>query len=269
MSWDWTAKSTSESIQRNIQKKIRDRAILIFHDSDTQPGASAGSPEKMVTALPGIIAHIRERGYEITPLGNGATRGKNPFSFLLFLFWRYWDRLFRMALKIRDVNDENGNPSLFRVVERRHFGPSLCLPDGEILHPKEKICELHVNNDYLYTILQGETNPGKIGIRLARELRRCLPILAKHISKDPVLSTTQFIVGITALHRATFSAGFTSVDIPTGRLLKIISWYQKLVLKAYHPSEKERFYGKGDLTPKMVIMSKKVLFRRYLINHRD
>ena len=68
MSWDWSKRVTPEIIIKKIKQNIVDGSILIFHDSDTEPGASAGSPEKMLCALPEIINEVKQRGYKISPL---------------------------------------------------------------------------------------------------------------------------------------------------------------------------------------------------------
>ncbi len=263
MSWDWGRRATTENIADKIRKKIFDGSILIFHDSDTAPGASAGSPEKMISALPGIINELKARGYKITLLGElGNSRGSQAREWLLKL-WRAWERVFRLALRISDVTDDLGRPTIFRTSARRYFGPRVQLPGGEVLLPGKKVCDLHINNDYLVGCLEGETSPGKIGVRLAGELRRSLPLLAAHVSRDPVLRDTDFLVGITLLHRGSVTAGFTPADIPSPMVRRLVSLYQRVVLNIYHPSAGARLYGKGDLTPKIVVMSKAALLSKY------
>jgi len=185
-----------------------------------------------------------------------------PGQWMLKL-WRWWDGIFRMAMKIRDVTDDQGNPTIFRISVRRYHGPGVHLHGGETLTPGEKICEVHINNEYMAKILKGEASPGRIGPRVAGELRRALSALAGHISRDPVLAETNFLVGITLLHRGTAAAGFTPVEIPNTLVKKVICLYQGLVLNIYHPSGKRRFSGKGDMSPKIVVMSKSHLLSKY------
>ncbi len=68
MSWDWTKKATPESIVKNTIRRLAEGAILVFHDSDTTPFAAAGSPDKVVAALPAIIEELKLRGLTIAPL---------------------------------------------------------------------------------------------------------------------------------------------------------------------------------------------------------
>ncbi|MCL6478711.1 MAG: polysaccharide deacetylase family protein [Peptococcaceae bacterium] len=283
MSWDWTGSITPESIKRRVQKKITNGSILVFHDSDTEPGASGGSTEKMLSALPGIIDELKQQGYNIIPLGKyinwghsclqrntQTSAGVSPFlncshrQGLLPGLWRWWDKMFRLALKIKDITADDGSPTIFRASLRRYTGVPVELPGGETIYPGEKICELHINNDYMAEYLKGETDPGRLGIRIVRELRRSLPALAAHISRDPMYSDVKSVVGITILHRATAAMGFTAVEIPSPLIKKVISSYQSMILNLYHPSGKDRLAGKGDLSPKIVAISKSILITRYL-----
>ena len=68
MSWDWTKKATPESIIKRTLRRLTDGAILVFHDSDTTPGAAAGSPDKMVAALSVIIEALKSKGMSAVPL---------------------------------------------------------------------------------------------------------------------------------------------------------------------------------------------------------
>lgn len=66
MSWDWSQKVTPDIILKRIKLNMFDGSILIFHDSDTAPGSSAGAPEKMLRALPEVIYELKQRGYKTT-----------------------------------------------------------------------------------------------------------------------------------------------------------------------------------------------------------
>ncbi|MFZ5631893.1 MAG: polysaccharide deacetylase family protein [Bacillota bacterium] len=288
MSWDWAGSITPENIEKRVRKRLADGSILVFHDSDTAPGASGGCTEKMLSALPGVIDELKERGYDIMPLGNSIKKppcGRQNSEFRIqnpeckgipllrcclrgsrFLpgLWRVWDRMFRLALNIKDVTADDGSPTIFRTSVRRYTGAPVALPGGETLHPGEKICELHVNNDYMAEYLAGETGPGRLGIRIVRELRRSLPALAAHIAGDPRYMDIKSVVGITLLHRATAAMGFTAVEISSPLIRKMISFYQGLILNLYHPSGKDRLSGKGDMNPKIVAISKSMLLSKYL-----
>jgi len=262
MSWDWSKKITPEIILKKVKKNLIHGSILILHDSDTEPGASAGSPEKMIHALPEIINELKERGYIISPLKEFLSNSR-PVTHFLMILWQHWEKIFGLAFGLKDVADIHGCPTIFRASVGRYLGPRVILPCGKTLSRGEKVFGLHLNNEYLLKILRGETRPETIGIKMVQELRRSLPALARHISRIPRCEDVDCLVAITMLHRGSHAMGFTPVEINCSIIKKIITLYQTILLNFYHPSAK-RVYGKGDLSPKIIVMSKWVLFSRYL-----
>ncbi|MFZ5651485.1 MAG: polysaccharide deacetylase family protein [Bacillota bacterium] len=263
MSWDWGRGTTPENILKKVKNNVIDGSILIFHDSDTAPGAFAGSPGKMILALPEIISELKKRGYQITPLkeflhSRRVSTGQFPKR-----IWSKWEKLFSLLFRIKEVTAPDGSPTIFRTSVRRYPGPPVEMPCGGVLKTGEKVCEIHLNNDYIMEHLKGQTDAAIIGIRVVREMRRSLPALALHIKTDPGLSGVDFLAGVTILHRGAVSFGFITVDLQSPLIKKAVGAYQRLVLKLYHPSG-ERPAGQGDLTPKIIVMSKQTLFLKYL-----
>lgn len=265
VSWDWTKGITSEKLINKVKKKVSDGSILIFHDSDTAPGASSGSPEKMISALPEIINILKNRDYKIISLRESLEH-RTPFTAdnLLNCLWQTWDNFFRQTFNITDVTTAEGNPTIFRTSIRRYLGPSVNIASTEMLSYGEKVCELHINNEFLMNYLDGENRTEKIAIKIVRELHRSLPVLAAHIQKDHRFIDTRFLVGITILHRGSSMMGFTPLEIPSHLVKKIISIYQGMILKLYHPSGRNRVFGKGNISAKIVVMSKSTLCSKYL-----
>lgn len=263
MSWDWGKGVTPEKILKKIKNNVAEGSILIFHDSDTEPGAYTGSPDKMIRALPEIISELKKRGYKITPLKETLQNQGTITYIILQTIWRKWEVIFRFLFRIRNVTNTDGSPTFFRISIRRYQGPTVELPCGGVLRSGEKVCDLHLNNDYMLESLKGETDTARIGIKVVREMRKSLPALAHHISTDPRLRGLDYIMGVSILYRGSVSMGFTPVDIHSTYIKKAVEIYQKLVLKFYHP------YGKhlpehGNLSPKIIIMSKKTLFSKHL-----
>lgn len=264
ISWDWTKGTTPEKLITKVQKKVKDGSILIFHDSDTVPGASSRSPEKMISALPEIINILKTRGYKIITLSETLWHRTPSTGKLLNCLWQTWDNFFRLTFNIIDVTTTDGNPTIFRTSVRRYLGPSVNMGSKEVLSYGEKVCELHINNEFIMNYLDGESRTEKIAIKIVRELRRSLPVLAAHIRKDPRFMDTRFLVGITILHRGSSMMGFTPMEIPSPLVEKIISFYQGMILKLCHPSGKDRTFGKGNISAKIVVMSKSTLCSKYL-----
>lgn len=261
MSWDWGKGGSPERIAHKVLSRLRNGAILVFHDSDTIVGAARGAPEKMLESLPRIICAIQQKGLQITPL-----REMLPLQPLLkrciIRLWSWWDSLILRLARVEQVT-VNGRPTLFRVALRKYIGPKIEMPCGTRLQQGNKICEIHINNDMLADILAGETKPEKIAVRMVRELRCSLPALANFIVGDPRFKDIQVLAGITMLHRATEKMGFVAADIPSNALKRVISIYQTAVLRVYHPAGKNRLTGQqGRLEPKIVAMSKTCLLER-------
>lgn len=264
MSWDWAKGSTPEAIIKKVKKKISDGSILVFHDSDTQPWASAGSPRNMLNALPDILEEIKKRGYRTAPLKEFTHSRKSYFYRMLLIWWRAWDYLIRMALRIENVTGADQSPTIFRLAARRYPGPSAELPCGGLLRHGEKVCEIHLNNHFIRKLLKGEARAAATGVKIAGELKRSLPALAGQISRDPRFSETEYIIGVSLLHRGASAIGFKTLEIPSPALRRVISTYQELILKIYHPAGSGRLSARGSLEPKILVMRKSTLFEKYL-----
>ncbi len=261
MSWDWSKGCTPDKIANFVLRRIREGAILVFHDSDTVPGAAPGAPEKMLNSLPGIINEIQLKGLRITPL-NELVQTKPPGKRLLIGLWGFWDSIVLRLAGVEQVTS-NGHPTLFRLAVRKYTGPEIKMPCGTYLQRGKRICEIHLNNDIVAELLAGETKPEKIAVRIVRELRRSLPALAKFVCEEPKYKDIQVLAGVTMLHRATEKMGFVTADINSGLMKRIISLYQSLILWIYHPAGKERFAGQeGRLEPKIVAISKECLIQK-------
>lgn len=262
MSWDWGKNCTPESITKKVLSRVTDGCILVFHDSDTAPGAAGGAPEKMLAALPGIIEGLRQKGLKITAV-NEMSPPPPAYKRAIIKLWGCWDGILLRLLGVEQVTLE-GAPTLFRVALRKYVGPEIKLPCGTHLQRGNRICEIHINNEMLVEMLEGETSPDKIALRIVRELRRSLPALARHISTSRRFSEIQVLAGITLLHRPTIKMGFMASDIPSPLLRRIISFYQGILLSVYHPAGRKRLAGREKrLDPKIVAISKTNLVNKY------
>ncbi|MBE3587777.1 MAG: polysaccharide deacetylase family protein [Thermoanaerobacteraceae bacterium] len=263
MSWDWGRRATPASIARQVLSRVRDGAILVFHDSDDTPGAAPGSPEKMLQALPLILKELPQRGLTITPLAELEARPEKPRPHWLKRFWQKIDLLIVRLLRVADI-PMNGRPTLFRLAKRRYHGKPLVLDDGTVLRPRDPIGELHLNNEVLKEITGQGKDPERIALLTIKELRRSLPALAQWINNSPRLKNIRAVVGLTMLHAGVKRLGFSIFD-PPGTIKRLAAWYQSWLLSLYHPEGKKRLAGhRGKLSPKLVIMGREELLRRYL-----
>jgi hypothetical protein len=263
MSWDWGRRSTPESIAQRVLSRVKDGAILVFHDSDDVPFAAPGAPGKMLSALPAILAELKERNLEITPLKElfcAAVPGKSLFAKL----WQQWEKLLLFLFRIEDVFD-GGKPTLFRVALRKYRGKTLTLPDGTVLRRGDLIGELHMHNEMLQEMSAGAGNdPAQLVFAAKKATLHSLAALAKRLAENPRYQNVQAVAGVSILHRGSQSAGFSAFAVPplTARL---VGWYESLLLMIFHPAGKARVSRhRKKLTPRLLVMSKEELFRRYL-----
>lgn len=171
MSWDWIKQATPESITRKVLGRIMDGAILIFHDSDSTPGAAKGGPDRVVAALPVILDELKLRGLEVTPLEE-IIKSKTRRVALKKSVQRLWglvERVIRRFAGIRDLGD--GRSSIWRIALRRYRGKDWPMPDGSVLRAGENYVELHVNNDRLLSLIDENTSVERMAIIVMREVR--------------------------------------------------------------------------------------------------
>lgn len=263
MSWDWSKGATAEEITRRSLAGIKDGTILVLHDSDRVTGAAPGSPLRMLEALPEIVKGIRDRGFNIVPLNkiiNNNTRA--PKNFIRSV-WSCWDGLIRLLFNIKDI-EFNGGPTMFRAAPRKYPGPAIILGCGSKIKKGDRVCEIHLNNDYIKNHLcSGESDINKISLKLVMELKQSLPALAHHLITNPKYENARAAYAITMLHRGSKAMGFASIDIPQPLLRRLIALYQGLILVLYHPQGKRRLAHREKLVPKVIAISKEDLLTRY------
>lgn len=262
LSWDWSRRSTPESIARKVLSRVHDGSILVFHDSDDTPGASQGASAKMLLALPIILAELKKRGFKVTPLAE-----LNPPK------ESWWQRLgqkldftITRLLKFQHLYHQDGRPTLLSIRLRCYRGKPLVLSDGTLLQPGDAIGEIHFNNRVLKGIIRDKKDlaqTGFIGLSVLKELKQSLTVLARWVSTRKGESP-KAIMGLTVLHRGAERLGFTVCD-PPPLLKKLARWYQGWLLALYHPHGLLRVKRyRQKIAPKIVAMGTEELLRRYL-----
>lgn len=262
MSWDWIKKATPESITHKVLSRIKDGAILVFHDSDTTIGAAKGGPERVVKALPMILDGIKQRGLQITPLGEIINPPKTRASFKKYLRW-LWARfewLIRKAAGIKELSD--GKTCIWRVALRRYRGKEWPMPDGTTLRSGDYYMELHANNDRLMELINANTSVERMGIITMREIRNGMPAVTELLQNEKY-NKVKILLGITLLHKATERLGFQLYDMRPGFMRRLVCLYEKWLLWVFHPGGGKRLKAFQNVFPKYVVMTRKELFERY------
>ncbi len=264
MSWDWYAKFNSPRIVELVTRKVKSGSIIVFHDRSTGPGAAAEGPRRMIEALPQILQHLKTQGLQPVTLEELLQHREVGFvkKFLQHL-WQIWERCFDRLAGLKPMRE--GDNQLFRLAIRNYRGDEMRLSDGTLLTSGDKVVELHLNNELLQRMTSTARSLESVGIRLLRETRHALPLLAKLISSDPHYQEIKALVGITIIHRGTKQLGFSVYDLPP-LLGSLVTWYQRWLMFLLHPgglSHLRRQWHK--LVPKKVVISKNELLQRYLL----
>ncbi|MCL6638327.1 MAG: polysaccharide deacetylase family protein [Firmicutes bacterium] len=263
MSWDWIKKATPEGIARKVLNRLRDGAILVFHDGDSTPGAARGAPARVVEALPRILEGVKERGLTVVPLSE-ITAPKKRKRLLQKFLRRGWSRLERVIRAAGGIADLPGDKtSILRVALRTYRGKDWPLPGGFILTRGDRYVELHLNNERLASMLDENTSTERMGLIALREARKSFPALVKMLREDRRYRDVKAVFAITLLHRALERLGFTSYGM-RGILRPLAALYEKWLLGLYHPAGFESLKNYREKPePRYVIMTVHELFSRY------
>lgn len=264
MSWDWIKKATPESITRKVLGRIKDGAILVFHDSDSTPGAAEGGPARVVAALPVILEGLKQKGLQVVPLEDIIKKRNRRVTFKRCIqgLWSLIEPVIRRLAGIRDLGD--GKTSIWRVALRRYRGRDWPMPDGSVLRPGDHYLELHINNDRLLNLIDENTSVERMALIAMREVRNGLPAVAGLLNSDERFGKVKVIFGITLLHRGSGRIGFTVYDMKPGLFSRLTGWYERWLLALFHPGGLRSLKAyRDELTPKYVVMTRQELMRRY------
>jgi len=258
MSWDWTKLATASSITNRVLSRIKNGSVLIFHDSDKTPGSAPNSPEVVLKILPKVIREIKNRGLQATALSELIPE-KKKLSCALF---EKWDHAALYLMGVKDLFDK-GRPTVFRVALCKFKGKQLSLPDGTVIKKGNLVVDLHLNNSFFKRF--GEKNElSMLGLLAKNKIQQDLPAVARWIAANPRGDEIKAITGTTIISRGSQHVGFHSFDLPPLNSF-LIRLYESMLLAMFHPTGYRRIIRhRKKLIPKLLVMSKKELFRRYL-----
>lgn len=183
----------------------------------------------------------------------------------VYRLWQGWEKLFRVLAGVQPIC-EHDKPLLFFIAKRTYLGRPFLADDVRVL-PFQKVVELHMNNDLLKQVLRTETTLVGVAIRLIREARETLPILAELLS-TPEFDDVEVLYGVTFIHRGIQKLGFHTAEIRNRFIRYVSTWYLLHVFNMVNPDAKavlgrhhQGFY------PKMVAITKAELVARYRVQH--
>lgn len=261
MSQDWSPLTSKTTVMNIVIRKIKSGSVVVFHDRCTKPGADEHGPAKMLGALPVILDQLKQQNLQPVNVEELFIYNHVGLSKkILRQLWQVWEFTFAKLARLKPVGSNN----LFRLAVRKHRGQVMQLPDGTLLKPGDEIGELHFDNIRLQKINTTARSIEQVGVKLLREARKSLPLLARVVAQDPSYQRVKAFVGITMIYRGSAKLGFYIYDLsPMSR--PVVTWYQRWLLFLLHPGGLAHIKRQWDkLVPKKIIISKKELFARYL-----
>jgi peptidoglycan/xylan/chitin deacetylase (PgdA/CDA1 family) len=268
---DWRSSVGKRKIKQRLLSRLRDGAVIVLHDSGQTFGANQDAPVYMLEALHDFIQQAIVNGYSFVRIDEKMKLDKrfNPVHlrlskrFLVFL-WLQWESLFHFFFELKPVDHEN-QLLYYRVCT--YHGQTIVLSDEESINNGDPIIEFHFNNKMLLHMTADTKSMVQLAVLMIRSVKNLLPKMTEKMIINPDYGGIKGVYGITMIHRGTSQLGFTLVDLPKGFFAIITRFYLRILLYILHPDGKQRLQTKSDfLTPKMIFMSTKELFRRYPVD---
>jgi len=135
--------------------------------------------------------------------------------------------------------------------------------DGVEVKRFDRVLEIHMNNEMVLEILQQYDNMLASSVRLLKEARRSLPVMAEHVrTKAP--ASAQVLYGITFINRGIERLGFSVFPMGDGLFAKFTQRHLRKLFQTVNPHAGEFLAEHEDLyVPKLVAISKANLLSRY------
>ena len=249
---DWQARRSEQEIVARVMSRTKEGSIIVLHDA----GGEKGAPENTVRALEQICRRIvQEQKLPLAPLEFPDWSGCWRTAYVL---WEKWAWVFARLYGIERIDAAN----LLRLSKAKYKGPDIFAPDGRLLARKgDWVGEIHFDNPRL---VNSETNPQKMGIRLLRQVKMSLPVFARYVTENPKYQGIDVFLGLTLIHRGVRPLGFEVQDVPASRLNRRIAWMQKLIVRIYYPGAGALGSKLPRAEPKLVWISRQQLFNRWL-----
>lgn len=234
---DWHPGATPESLRSRLRALMRPGAVVVLHDAG--PGARVTGP-----GLPGLLADLRARGYQMTPLGE--LEGAAPLT-PADLPRRAMGGLDALLDHLGGVRYAGGrSDGLFRVGRVRFPLAGITLMDGTPVLRGTPAAEFHVNNPLMVDLGLRRS------VRLAREDFRDV---ARDLVTRPELRGAEVVFCLSALSPLLATLGFETHDLPPATTRRLHLWARVL----------RRAYGSppGAPEPKLSVMGRRAFLERY------
>jgi hypothetical protein len=181
---------------------------------------------------------------------------------LLLSCWRLFDELYFNCTRLQYIDEQKNN--IFRVRVMKYRGNAIRLADGTIVGNHDLLLKIHLYNFLLMKEMIGINSEIKKAMFVYNRTRDSLPMLAGYLSRHPDMQNIKGIIGITLLNRGVRRLGFEVHHIQNPVYRAIKQAYMIPMLLMMCPERMNHGIHQGKMQPKLLIMSKNALFKRYL-----
>ncbi|MEF2280006.1 polysaccharide deacetylase family protein [Deinococcus sp. YIM 134068] len=203
---DWHPASTPESVRARVNKLAHPGAVVVLHDAG--PGA-----RNTVPALPGLLADLWGRRYDLVPLGE--LDGAAPLTARDLprrLLWEL-DRVVDRSGGIQPVGGRADN--LFRIGATHFALEGVTLADGTPVPKGTPAAELHLNSPLLVDL----------GLRRSFRLAQGdFRDLARDLQTRPELADARVIFGVSTFAALLARLGFETQNLQSADARRLRAW---------------------------------------------
>lgn len=234
---DWHPAATPQTVRARVNALAHPGAVVVLHDAG--PGASTTVP-----TLPGLLADLRERGYQLVPLGELPGAAPLGARALPRRMMGGLDRVLDRLSRTRPAGNRADN--LFRVGRMRFPLTGVTLGDGTPVPRGTPAAEFHVNNPLLVDL----------GLRRSLRLARGdFRAVARDLQARPELRGAEVVFCLSALSPLLATLGFETQDLSPADTRRLRTWANVL----------RRAYGSDPDAPepKLSVMGRGAFLERY------
>lgn len=244
---DWEAGRSPKEITERILKGINEGSIVVLHDS----GGEFRARENSILALERLCVRIvQERKLPLVPLEFPDWKAGQRFAFRA---WEKWEHYYARRHCVERIDATN----IFRLEKSTYDGPNLYAEDGQLLAEKgDPVAEIHLDNIRFQA--KGRDRQ-KTAFKAMHQIRESLPGLARYVAEDPTYDNIKVFVGQTLLYRVVKRFGFTVQDLPDTWKGRGIACLQKMIMRVYYPTGKNRKNERLGNKPLLVWISRERL----------
>lgn len=176
--------------------------------------------------------------------------------------WMGWERIFEWSTTLR--SSYSGHFGICKMFVTKYHGKDILCEDGTLIQSGDWVGELHLDNQKILSMLQTK-GENSVALSVARMARTSLRQICTEITTDPKLSQVKALQGITLLHRGIIHGlGFETLPLETGKFRTFTTSYLRLLLRVFHPSNRERIDPHaGKLIPMRLVLSREALIDRF------